>query len=362
MQMSVFFKRLNYSFGNEDWRTERKALKIQSGDRVVCITASGDRPLNLLTNDCKEMIAVDMNYHQNQLLKLKAAAMYHLDFNDYLRFLNDKEHPSRIQTLSSLAHLLSADSMTYWKKHQKALHKGILYQGAIEQWTKSISFFIKIFRKEKHARLFTFDDIEKQKIFIQKEWDSPRWKRAFSIFLHPYITRHLFKDPGLHEFLDHSLHVGEYVYQRMNKSLEKSLARENLLISLVFLGKVLPEGYPPYLTEEGTHHIRKRLSKLSFVTANIIDYLESIPSSSIDVFSLSDVASYMDTKSFDRLSHAIIRTAAPNARFCIRQFLSNHKIPCHLQPSFRRNYNLEQELEEEDQCFVYRFLAGTVQK
>lgn len=360
--MSVFFKRLNYSFGNEDWCTESKALKIKPHDRVVCITASGDRPLNLLMSECKEMVAVDLNQHQNQLLKLKAAAMYHLDFKDYLAFLENKKHLNCKKTLQGLSHLLSQDTVRYWNDHQKDLHKGILYQGAIEKWTKSISFFTKVFRKEKQKRLFAFDDIEQQKLFVQQEWDSPRWKKAFGIVLNPYITRYLFKDPGLHEFLDNSLHVGDYIYNRMNKSLEKSLAKENLLISLILLGKVLPAGYPPYLTEQGTHSIRKRLSKLSVVTANVIDYLESVPSSSIDAFSLSDIASYMDGKNFERLTHAISRAATPNARFCIRQFLSNHKIPTPLQSIFKRNHALEQELEHEDRCFVYRFLTGSIKK
>ncbi|MBA3814914.1 MAG: DUF3419 family protein [Parachlamydiaceae bacterium] len=360
--MSAFLKRLNYSFGNEDWHTENKALQIKPSDRVLCITASGDRPLNLLINDCKEMVSVDMNHHQNQLLKLKAAAMYQLDFKDYLGFLENKNHPQLKKTLKSLSHLFSQDTIHYWNDHQKDLNKGILYQGSVEKWTKSISFLTKTFRKEKQMRLFAFDDIEKQKQFVQNEWDSPRWKKTFSIVLNPYITRYLFKDPGLHEFLDGSLHVGDYIYNRMNKSLEKSLARENLLISLIFLGKVLPEGYPPYLTEQGTNHIRKRLNKLQIVTGNVIEYLESVPSSSIDAFSMSDIASYMDTKSFERLTHAISRAATPNARFCIRQFLSNHKIPSSLDPIFKRNYALEKELEHEDRCFVYRFMTGSIQK
>lgn len=360
--MSAFFKRLNYSFGNEDWCTEHKALNIKPSDRIVCITASGDRPLNLLTKECKEIVAIDMNPHQNQLLKLKAAAMYQLDFKDYIDFLENKNKLNQKQTLNSLLHLLSQDAIHYWNNNHKELNKGILYQGAVEKWTKSISFFTKVFRKEKQLRLFSFDDIDQQKRFVQQEWDSPRLKKAFGVILNPYITRYLFKDPGLHEFLDDSMHVGDYIYKRMNKSLEKSLAKENLLISLIFLGKVLPAGYPPYLTEQGTNNIRKRLDKLSVVTTNVIDYLESVPSSSIDVFSLSDIASYMDAPSFERMTHAISRAATPNARFCIRQFLSNHKIPKELQPSFKRNHDLEQELEQEDRCFVYRFLTGSITK
>ena len=73
--MGSFFSRLSYSFGNEDWRTEQDALKIKSGDRVVCITGSGDRPLHLLLSEGQEVVSVDANIFQNQLLHLKAAAL-----------------------------------------------------------------------------------------------------------------------------------------------------------------------------------------------------------------------------------------------------------------------------------------------
>lgn len=360
--MSAFFNRLNYSFGNEDWETESKALKIKPDDSIVCITASGDRPLNLLLNDCKNIVAVDMNPYQNHLLKLKAAAMHHLDFHDYQSFLGNKENRHRVKILNSLSPLLCETSFQFWKSQKKKIEQGILYQGAIEKWTGVISYFIEKFRNEKRKKLFEFEDIEQQKQFVQQHWASPKWRKTFEVLLNPFVTRFLLKDPGLHEFLDKSLHVGRYIHDRMNRSLEKGLARENLLISLILLGKVMPEGYPPYLTEKGTNVIRTRLPKISVVTSNIITHLERSPASSIDVFSLSDIASYMSARDFERLTQAIAKAAKPGARFCFRQFLSNHKIPNELNKTFKRNHLLEHELEQEDRCFVYRFITGTIQK
>lgn len=360
--MSVFFNRLNYSFGNEDWQTEKKALKLQPNDRVVCITASGDRPLNLLLSECQEIIAIDMNPYQNYLLQLKIAAMVKFDFEDYLKFLGSKECIHRKSMLPNLFPLLNTEAIHYWKTHHKKIQNGILYQGMVEKLTKTFSFFVKTFRKEKQKKLFSFEDIEQQKLFVQQEWASPAWKKTFELALNPFVSRFILNDPGLHEFYDQNLNIGRYICERMNKSLEKSLARENLLISLVLLGKVHPAAYPPYLTEDGTNVIRNRLYKLSVVNSNIIDYLETAPESSIDAFSLSDVASYLNHHNFQRLTNAIARCAKPGARFCIRQFLSNHKIPISLESRFKRNTILEQQLEHEDRCFVYRFMTGEIQK
>ena len=69
--MSRFYERLNYSFGNEDPFTELKALRIKPSDTVVCVTASGDRPLNLMSCPLEKIYCVDLNPIQNHLLSLK---------------------------------------------------------------------------------------------------------------------------------------------------------------------------------------------------------------------------------------------------------------------------------------------------
>ena len=88
MNKEKFYQRLSYSFGNEDPITEQRALKIQPTDTVVCVTASGDRPLNLLVDDCKKIYSIDINPIQNHLLELKKHAMKELDFEDYLSLVS----------------------------------------------------------------------------------------------------------------------------------------------------------------------------------------------------------------------------------------------------------------------------------
>lgn len=67
--MGLFYSRLSYSIGNEDWKTEQKALQITPEDRILCVTASGDRPLNLLYSNCKEIVSVDANPFKNSQVK-----------------------------------------------------------------------------------------------------------------------------------------------------------------------------------------------------------------------------------------------------------------------------------------------------
>jgi S-adenosylmethionine-diacylglycerol 3-amino-3-carboxypropyl transferase len=82
MRIKAFMTTLNYASCNEDWRSEWDALKITSDDRILCITGSGDRPLNLLFQGPGKVIAMDLNPVQNHLLRLKVAAMKELPYDE----------------------------------------------------------------------------------------------------------------------------------------------------------------------------------------------------------------------------------------------------------------------------------------
>jgi S-adenosylmethionine-diacylglycerol 3-amino-3-carboxypropyl transferase len=225
-----------------------------------------------------------------------------------------------------------------------------------------LALIIGKMRKKKMKQLFSFEDIEEQKKFIVEEWDNAIWKGAFAFALHPWITRLFLKDPGLYAHLGENIRPASYVRERINQGLGRHLAKDALLVNLVFKGKVPENALPPYLQPEGSSLIKQRIGRLKTQTQDVLTYLESMPDESFDAFSLSDVASYLSGKEFSRLTQAILRTARPGARFCVRQFMSNHQIPAELTNHFKRDESLEKKLEAEDNCFVYRFTVGEIRK
>ncbi|MBI3901139.1 MAG: DUF3419 family protein, partial [Chlamydiia bacterium] len=134
--MANFYSRLSYSFGNEDWNTEHRALQIQPDDSVLCITASGDRPLNLLTQELRELITIDANPLQNALFELKRIALSKLPYRDYLAFLGATPSEHRLETYAQLAPDLDPMAHAFWVLLQKKIHKGILYEGTVEKLLK----------------------------------------------------------------------------------------------------------------------------------------------------------------------------------------------------------------------------------
>lgn len=360
--MGNFYSRLSYSFGNEDWRTEQKALKIQPDSRVLSITASGDRPLNLLTTELAELVTIDANPMQNALFDLKKTAIKQLDYHDYLAFLGVESHPHRFKTYISFEKELHSTSIALWNRHPGKISRGVLYEGAVEKWLKRISTLMRPLRGQKIDQLFAFDDLELQRIYLKETWQTYLWKKTFQVALHPWLSHLFINDPGLYAYIAPDIHVGTHLYDKLHSSLDRFLAKESVLLSLLFKGMVEKEQFPPYLAKEGFEQIKKRLDRVMFETIDIASYLEKTPENSFDRFSCSDIASYIDKETFDRVCAGIVRTAKPGARFCIRQFLSNHQIPSSLSPYFERDSELEEELEREDRCFVYRFTCGAIKK
>lgn len=361
--MANFYGKLSYSIGNEDWKTEQAALQIKPSDRIICVTASGDRPLNLLTSECNEIVAIDANPIQNHLLELKMEALKVFNFQEYLQFLGIESHHNRIDLFNKVAQNLSAQCRQFWLMRNKSIKKGIIYEGTIEKLCKFLSQMVHMLRgSSKVKKLFEFDCIEKQKAFLESDWKTKGWQKALEICLNPWLTRTFVGDPGLYLSIGKNITPGRYVYDRMNAFLEKNLAKESLLLSLILNGKPMKEAFSPYLTETGAKQIVPRLDRLKTETAHLVDYLEAAPDQSFDCFSLSDVASYLTYPDFVRLVKAVVRTGRPGARFCMRQFLSTHEIPLHLRRYLVRDQKREDELQRDENCFIYRFMVGHVKK
>jgi S-adenosylmethionine-diacylglycerol 3-amino-3-carboxypropyl transferase len=283
-------------------------------------------------------------------------------FPHYMAFMGVVPSDNRLKIYAEISQDLDPMARAFWEILPKKIQRGVLYEGSVEKLLKLASTFIRTFRGKKIDRLFSMTDLNEQQHYLQNDWHTYLWKKAFLMVLHPFVTRNFIKDPGLYEHVDPAIHVGNRLYEKIHNYLQRNLAKESVLLSLILKGKVDPDHLPPYLSEDSVEIIKKQVDKASFHTDDLVSYVAKAQKNSFDCFSISDVASYMSKEQFDILAEGIFRCAKPGARFCIRQFLSNHQIPAYLTAHFQRNPSLENELQEEDRCFVYNFMTGVISK
>ncbi len=354
----AFGDTLNYSSVNEDWRTEIAALQMRPGDRVLCITGSGARPLTLLAAENVRVTAIDSVPAQNHLLRLLVAALRELPAEEALGFIGLTERPAdwRLGCLDGLR--LPEPSRAYWASHRAEIGQGVLYQGRFERHFQRLSGMVRRVRGRAIRTLLSFDDLDKQREFIRSTWDTWWWRWIYWVSLHPLASRLWFGDPAYYAHT--AVPVGPTVYRRMNAGLERILARDNFMVSLLFTSRLSPYDLPPHLRVEGIARIRPRLDNLDIVDADLQTHLRDPSAPHYERFSLSDVPSFMTAEEFAGLIDLVVAAAAPKARIVLRQFLTRYVVPSAATSRLVRDRELEARLADEDRTFAYEFLVAEV--
>jgi len=356
-----FESTLNYSSVNEDWRTEARALQIGPSDTVLAITGGG-RPLDLLALGPARMIGIDSVPAQSALLELQAEALRRLPFEQYAAFLGltGSSRRERHDALERLLPFLTAPARAFWGARRALVARGVLYQGRWERFFRLGAHVARLVRPRLIRALFAFDDLQAQRRFVRQRWETPFWRWLYDVFLSRVVLERVLGDPA---FFRHAVvPVGRFVRERMAASLQRVLARENFMVSLTLQGHLAALDLPPRLTQEGAARIRERLDRLEIATGDVVEHLERVAPGTYTRFSLSDVPSYLSQEGFERLLFAVVRAAAPGARFCIRLFLSRPRFPEGLGPTLVRERELERRLAEEDHAFAYDFIVGRVSR
>lgn len=354
-----YFSGINFSSVNEDWRTEARALQLEGDDVVLCVTGSGDRPLDLLAQaEPRRIVAIDRDPAQNELLRLKMAAIESLDYEEYVRFLGLREAPpaERLDTFQQLAPSLRPESASFWRAHTDELAHGVLYAGRFERYFAKVSYIARLLRGPVIERLFQFEDIDKQRPFVDDIWDRRWWRYTFRVLLHPLVSRVLYGDPAYFAHVD--VRVGSYLYDAMTRFLRRHPARESFMLHLIFRGRLPDHDLPPYLTRQGVATLRDRLNRIDVRTADVVEHLNSVPSETYSRYSLSDLPSYLSQDAFARLLEGVQHSARPDARIVIRQFLTDYDLPDSVRERLSRDRRLEHELAATDRAFAYRFIVA----
>lgn len=356
-----FARTLNYSSVNEDWRTESAALQVTKGDRVLCVTGSGDRPLDLLVAAPARVVAIDFVPAQNHLLRLKMAALAGLGYDDYAAFLGLTGASPKWRTRIFEERLtLPAPTEAFWRRHVSVLRRGVLYQGRWERHYRRVAAFARLIRGRDLDTLFAFEDLADQRRFIDAHWDTAAWRLSYRLVCSPITARLLMGDPAFYAHIE--VDPADYLYQRMQSGLRRFLARDSFMAALALRGHLLPTDLPPYLTPEGHAILRERLDQIEIVDADLVAYLQVPDTPLFSRFSLSDVPSYLTREGFEALVDGVVRCAEPGARVVIRQFMTRYDLPPAVAHRLTREPELERRCAREDRAFAYEFVIGTVRR
>ena len=357
--MNSYFENIVYSAANEDPTCELRALSLSPKDRVLCITGSGARPLDLLLGDPGHIVSIDFNPRQQYLLELKMAAISCLEHKDLLAFLGVTICERRWSTFQTLEDLLSEEARKYWYDERRAVIKGVLYCGLWESFMRVFQWILWP-RKRTLDALFESQDLRTQREIWQKRWRNWMWVGGVKMLGWKWVWRYLFREPGV-EYVHDDFPVVEYVLGRFDHIAYTQLWRDNPYLNLLLRGGYHVDALPMHLRKEHLPTIRERLERIEIVTESLQDHLHSHPNT-YTAFSVSDFSSYADEETYKKIWAGILHAAQEDAKVCERFCLVHFQPELFFPGQIRRDATLEKELAYDDHTFFYLFNCARVKK
>ncbi len=359
MSYQSFFSKVNFSAANEDGRSELKALRLDAADRVLCITASGARVLDLVLAGPREIVAIDFNPTQNHLLALKLAGIRELDYDAFMAFLGTRPATDRLDVYAALRTALPADSRHYWDQQHSAIRRGILYCGRWEASFRQLARVLRLTRPSRLEQLFSCESLEEQQRFWEDQWCDPLWNLGRRVIGSRFFWRTVLREPGV-KFIPKDFSLGEYFFERMRQASGSTMFRDSPFAWLMFRGHFDPEvALPPHLQRDNYELQREGLERVQIVTDSLASYLSRADSGCFDAFSLSDFSSYADEAAYSAVWQGVVARSAPGARFCERQLCVKRR-PETVVTRLARDGRLEAHLDLADDSMFYTFAAGEI--
>lgn len=356
---SQFFNQINFSASNEDERSELKAFESLHKPSILCITASGARPLSLLLTDPERIVAIDLNPTQNYLLELKMVAIKHYTHAEYLAFIGvshlsgpQRTHAYRTLLRSALSH----NAQVFWDAHEDAIAAGVIYCGMWEKLQKVMAQSLRLigFPMQK---LLQANSLEEQKQIWEKHGPKKRMNMLMAMLSWRWLWKYVFKEPGI-DYVAEEFDISNYMLARLNHAIQHVYLRQSAFFWLMWTGQY-QEALPVNLSAEHFAIIKQRIDRIEIVHDSLIDYL-SHNDKTFDAFSLSDFSSYSDRQQNHRTWQAVVKSANHGAKVLARKFLVHHPLPHDIVERVTCDKALENHLEHTDDACLYSFICATV--
>ncbi|MEK7658635.1 MAG: DUF3419 family protein [Patescibacteria group bacterium] len=305
---------INYSQCWEDTNLLEKSLEINTNDTVLSITSGGDNTLFLLSLNPQKIVSIDTNPVQNYLLELKLAAVKNLSYQDYTEFLGVEKSSNRLETFKKIQNSISSEAKMWWQTRPTLITIGIINIGRFEKFLKLFRNFIMpiIHSKRIILEFFKTDNLESQRNFYTKIWDTWRWRLLFKIFSSRLILKTLARQKGAFKHSD-ATNVGNIYFQRIQNNLQNIPLKNNYFMHYCLNGYYNKNSLPPYLEGKNKNLLTENKVPIKIVTNDFFTYLRSAPNNYFSKFNLSDIFETLSERENNELWEEIIRTAKNRA-------------------------------------------------
>lgn len=347
------FSLIRYANCWEDADVLKRGLAPLAGARCLSIASAGDNTLSLLADGAAFVLAVDLSGAQLALLELKMAAFRALSHEDLLRFLGVRDCGERIALYHALRPALGSEARAFWDVRGATINRGVIHCGRLEAYFRVFRRCVLplIHRRATVEALFEPRPRVGRERFYADVWDNRRWRTLVRLFFSRRVMGALGRDPEFFRYTDSG--VGEWILERARYAFTALPTHDNPYLRYILTGNFGP-CLPDYLRPERHPAIREGLPRIRSFHGPVEEAAARLAPGSIDAFSLSDVAEYMDVPDYHALLDGLRRVAAPGARFAYWNLLASRQRPDSMREWLSPQRERATELGSEARAFFYR--------
>jgi S-adenosylmethionine-diacylglycerol 3-amino-3-carboxypropyl transferase len=319
---NVALDRIRYSLVWEDSTTLYAGLDIKPDDTVLVITSAGCNALNALLKNPQEVIAIDLNPVQNKLLALKRHVILHHE-HPVLRGLMGLDGPAAVRaSWCQLESTLPAGLKKYWSAFFDSHPDGLLTAGRLEAYVTGFYPTLDPLSQHRLRTLVTFEEVDAQRDYFRNELHRSAFREQFIAY---FDDQNLSKgrDPRLFAYARES--GGEAFYNRLVQQVSTTLVGRNFFF---------------------------RLSRLTLVDGEAINYLLSAKGASVGKASLSNIFEYTSQEEFEKVCHSLFTERKWPLRFVFWNLLQEQGgLPGSASRDLARTTELPARAQS---CFYFR--------
>ena len=355
----------------EDPELDLEAMEIDETSRIMTISSGGCNILNYLSENPRQIDAIDLNQSHVAMAKLKFAALKHLpNYDTFFRFFGEADNPENIENYDRyIKPHLDPVARKYWEGRNLSVGRRINYfkkniyrYGLLGKFIGAYHSAARIYGQDMSVLLEAEDMEDQSRIFADRI--SPLFDKKFVRFCcnNPVSLYGLGIPPAQFEYLSESSggDMAALLHERL-----RHLACDFDIKDNYFAWQAFGRGYdrenrravPRYLKEENYEPLKSRLGKCSVQLSSMHDFLGKQDDKSLDRYVLLDAQDWMNADVLNALWAEITRTARPGGRVIFRTAGLESPLENALVPEIRSrwDYDPEQAAEfiKKDRSSIY---------
>lgn len=349
---------VQYAQSWEDADVLLEALDVRPWHVCLSIASAGDNTLALLARSPARVVALDLNPAQLACLELRVAAYRELRYHELLELLGSLPSGRRAALYRRCRSQLSAQSRSFWDARDAEIEKGAGAAGRFERYLACFRARVLplIHPAERVRRLLEGGTRAERDDFYAGEWDTWRWRMAFSLFFSRALMSLMGRDPAYFRHAQGS--IASHLLERARHGCTSLDPANNPYLQWILAGRHV-SARPFALRAENFDLIRMNLDRLEWRCSRFEDYLAGEARGVMfDRCNLSDVFEYMSAEEYTHSLEVLLSTAAPHCRLAYWNLVVPRRRPDALAARLRPLEDLSARLHGHDKAFFYsRFVV-----